>query len=158
MGYDHSWKLEVPFTETFIKEVNQVIKKYENILEHASVNEDAILLNGLDDMGYETFHLRPKQGNWCKTDAREYDEPVCMILLLAVYHFGENFHLGSAGLAVDKEQFKNHQFYGYWNEALDEVEKMFGYTFDVTEDIDEDEEEEDEEYKQWYSVKFVPKK
>jgi hypothetical protein len=158
MGYDHSWKLDVPFTEVFLNDVNKVVEKYKEILESVTVSEDAILFNGVDEKGYETFHLRPKQGNWCKTDAREYDEPVCMILLLAIYHFEEHFYVGSAGLSLDKEQFKNHQFYGYWNEALEEVEKMFGYTFDVIEDIDEDEEEEDEEYKQWYSAKFVPKK
>jgi hypothetical protein len=156
MGYDHIWKLETPLTKPFLEDTKKIIEQFEDILEVRDFSSDKIFIDGIGDKGYESFIFFQNPAdykNWCKTDAREYDEPLCMILLVALYHFQNDFYLNSAGFSMLYEkQYKEGKLWGYWNKALTNVKEVFGYEFEQVLDVDI----EDERWSGWYYIKIRP--
>lgn len=158
MGYGHSYGLGTDFTEEFLADVRRLVTQYERILSDVTIEKNSIRLNGVGQMGYETFRLAGTSGDDCKTDVREYDEVVCGILLLATYHFPNDFEVYSAGLVVPADKLTQDKLGGYWVEALERVQMLFGYTFTMERLVDPEEEKKDQSYIHWWSVKFIPNK
>ncbi|MGJ9384367.1 hypothetical protein [Salipaludibacillus sp. CF4.18] len=149
MGYNHSWMLKTPFTKGFIEDVKECIEDYHDILVNVNMSEQEIKFDGLGEAGFETFWFRRTVGGWCKTDQRAYDEPICMILLLAIHHFGDDFTLGSSGLSqITKDMFQQYRLNDYWPEALEKVKDQFGYSFKIVQD---DTHQQDT----WYYVSLI---
>jgi len=102
MGYSHYWNHnEISKTkwESFRPLVEKIFNIYEADLsqEHGLPNmtEDEIILEGIGDDAYETFHF--SRGSvkfaFCKTGNRPYDTPVVLILML----FSKLTHFSSDG-------------------------------------------------------------
>ena len=91
-----------------------------------------ICFNGKEENGHGALYITPDitQAS-CKTDRKPYDLPVCEALLVLKHHYKEGFELSSDGLWVGKEDLTNKTTDGNWKEALQRVEKRFGYRFDL---------------------------
>ena len=147
MGYVHTYRLAeeikaIP-TEALTK-IQEVVEKYKDILRLEYDNEDKeplitnekIRFNGYKDKGYETFYFSIKElYNFCKTNARDYDLPVC-IILLTLFQYIPEFSISSDGFWIYKaeaDEFtksRKVKLYGYWNEALEYMKKEYGIEFD----------------------------
>lgn len=80
-------------------------------------SEEEIIFNGNEstDMSHETFVFRRSEFNeFCKTARKPYDLLVCLVLLSAQKHFGDNMEISSDGNYID------------WEPAIDEYEKIMG--------------------------------
>ncbi|MBP9562709.1 MAG: hypothetical protein KBE21_04790, partial [Acetoanaerobium sp.] len=147
MGYVHTYRLAeeikaIP-TEAFTK-IQEVVEKYKDILRLEYDNEDKeplitnekIRFNGYKDKGYETFYFSAKElYNFCKTNARDYDLPVC-IILLTLFQYISDFSISSDGFWISKAEADEFtktgkvKLYGYWNEALEYMKNEYNIEFD----------------------------
>lgn len=131
MGYLHYWELKRNnFTNEFIKEAAFVIADNSDEVKGLKINEEHIAFNGWD--GFDRFIFTGNKDSYCKTgifSPENYDKPICAILLLAVYHFGEDMHLESDGLATIHIEPETKRVNKSWEEALQYVEKTFNYQF-----------------------------
>lgn len=140
MGYTHYWVLDAYLTDEAIRDIQEIVKCHKDILQlefndsnYPIVNRDLIQLNGIGNDGYETFLLEPFNRGFCKTARKPYDIVVCEVLLVLKHHYGNNiFELDSDGFGVGREDFYNDICDGCWNEAIQEVKSLFGYTFQFT--------------------------
>ena len=138
VGYSHSWQLNREnFTEAFLDDVKSLLLDFVAILQDIKVNYNVISFNGRGNYGCETFVLKPKWDNWCKTACNRYDEPVTAILLLSRYHFGDAFELASAGLCNIYINERTLEVGGYWEEAISYLKEKFGYIFERSYGLDE---------------------
>lgn len=142
MGYTHNFTLERPIESKVVQEIKEILMKYNDIIQYESdinkparIDTEIIRFNGVGDDGYETFLVEGESGNFCKTNMRPYDIVVCEVLLVLKGYYRDDFDLSSDGFWVSEDEFKNNQFYGNWNEALENVTK-FGYDFKITHKID----------------------
>ncbi len=114
MGYVHSYGLtkdikEIP-AEAFSK-IEEIVKKYKDILRFEcdedrdpQVTNTSIRFNGHGEYGYETFSFSvKKESYYCKTNTKDYDMPVSIILLLLFYYIPE-FKLSSDGFWINKAE------------------------------------------------------
>lgn len=81
---------------------------------------DIINFNGIGEHGYETFsfYRNLKNFDFCKTgrdNGNPYDLAVCVVLVLAKYHFVDLIEISSDGGATD------------WIQAVKLINKTFGY-------------------------------
>ena len=82
MGYSHSWQLNREnFTEAFLDDVKVLLLDFVTTLQDIKINQNVISFNGRGNYGCETFVLKPKWDNWCKTACNRYDEPVTAMTL-----------------------------------------------------------------------------
>lgn len=101
MGYTHYWRLQtyrIEFSESVFLKINQVLTQHRNIIgldEHSDMPPictlDTIKFNGHKNDGHEDFwfFLKPNKEedpynrfDFCKTERKPYDIPVCKILLI----------------------------------------------------------------------------
>ena len=138
VGYSHSWQLNREnFTESFLDDVKCLLLDFVAILQDIKVNHNGISFNGRGNDGCETFVLKPKWDNWCKTACNRYDEPVTAILLLSRYHFGDELELASSGLCNIYINERTLEVGGYWEEAISYLKEKFGYKFERSYGLDE---------------------
>jgi hypothetical protein len=116
MGYTHSWNLKSNHKRTGVKklqtEVQKVLTKFKDILQYEydvkrpalcelrdGGREIFIRFNGIDNDGHETFYFdsQDPDGNFCKTNRKEYDEPVTKVLMLLKGFYGQRLDLRSNG-------------------------------------------------------------
>lgn len=142
MGYSHYCKLNKKLNEEVLEDVRKIVEKYSDIIQFESddnskplVSLDMIRFNGIGEDAYEAFVVEFNEGDYCKTARRPYDLPVCEVLLVLKHHYKDDFELSSDGFWVSKEEFKNNDFDESWNEALENVERDFGYEFKITHKI-----------------------
>ncbi|MFB8426009.1 hypothetical protein ACFC4S_28750 [Priestia megaterium] len=131
MGYLHYWELERhTFTDEFIKEAAFVIADNVDEVKELEINEKYIAFNGWD--GFDRFIFTGNRDSYCKTgifSPENYDKPICAILLLAVWHFGESMHLESDGLATIHIEPETKRVSRHWEEVLQYVKETFNYQF-----------------------------
>ena len=134
MGYTHyfSIKSRKSFNKV-LPDIKSVVKKYRDILQRNDddsreplVDKWEIFLNGIGDDGHDTFCLSNRCDDFCKTDRKAYDLPVCIILLILKAHYGKAMVLGSDGFS----SYKNDCFDGNWDEAFIIVRQM-GYNIET---------------------------
>ena len=146
MGYVHSYgltkKIEAIPAEALTK-IQEVVEKYKDILrfecdedKEPLVTNEIIRFNGYKDKGYETFYFSVKElDHFCKTNYKNYDLPVCIILLIMFQYIPE-FKLSGDGFWIYKAQadeFKKNgkvELDGYWNEALEYMKNEYSIEFD----------------------------
>ena len=146
MGYVQCYGLrkeikEIP-SEAFTK-IQEVMEEYKEILrfecdedKEPLVTKTKIRFNGYGEFGYETFYFSVKEfDHFCKTNTKDYDMPVCIILLLLFHHIPE-FKLCSDGFWISKgtaDEFRKSgkvELDGYWNEALTYVKEKYNISFE----------------------------
>lgn len=146
MGYVHTYGPtksinEIP-SEALTK-IQEVMEEYKEILrfecdedKEPLVTKEIIRFNGYKDKGYETFYFSVKEfDHFCKTNTKDYDMPVCIILLLLFHHIPE-FKLSSDGFWLNKaeaDEFTKNgkvELDGYWNEALTYVKEKYNISFE----------------------------
>ena len=146
MGYVHTYGLTkeikaIP-AEALTK-IQETVERYKDILrfecdedKEALVTNEIIRFNGFKDKGYETFYFSVKElDNFCKTNTKDYDLPVCITLLIMFQYIPE-FTFSSDGFWIYKAQAdelsKNGkvELDGYWNEAIDYMKKEYNIEFD----------------------------
>ena len=136
MGYTHYFEFREnvdAFHENVLKKVRKITDKYKDILQFeydeerpAIVKPTLIRFNGIDEDGHETFYLEPSTGfNFCKTARKPYDLPICEVLLVLKDYYGTRFELSSDGFYINDDE----EIDGMWEPALENVEDMFGITF-----------------------------
>jgi len=100
----------------------------------AEVNEQGIFLNGKGDDGYEAFVFNPEDRGFqfCKTEKRPYDLPVCEMLLALQYHV-PGLEIGSDGLYLDFEYDEGNGLLdgleANWRRAIGEAKNRYGLRF-----------------------------
>lgn len=135
MGYTHYYNFKESvdkFPDALVNDLKRIAKDYEDILEVAQLNNNGINLNGIEANGHETFYLKNNTTdfNFCKTARKEYDAPVCEMLLVLKHYYKDNFDLSSDGF--DKEDFESsnrEEVEENWRIAIDGVKNKFGYQF-----------------------------
>ena len=131
VGYLHYWELKRDsFTDEFVKEAAFVIADNADEVKGLEINDKHIAFNGWD--GLDRFIFTGNKDSYCKTgilSPENYDKPICAILLLAVYHFGEDMHLESDGLATIHIEPETRRVNKFWEEALQYVQETFDYEF-----------------------------
>ncbi len=146
MGYVQCYGLrkeikEIP-SEAFTK-IQEVMEEYKEILrfecdedKEPLVTKTKIRFNGYGEFGYETFYFSVKEfDHFCKTNTKDYDMPVCIILLL-LFHYIPEFKLSSDGFWISKgtaDEFRKTgkvELDGYWNEALTYVKEKYNISFE----------------------------
>ena len=146
MGYVQCYGLrkeikEIP-SEAFTK-IQEVMEEYKGILrfecdedKEPLVTNTKIRFNGYGEFGYETFYFSVKEfDHFCKTNTKDYDMPVCIILLL-LFHYIPEFKLCSDGFWISKgvaDEFRKSgkvELDGYWNEALTYVKEKYNISFE----------------------------
>jgi hypothetical protein len=119
------------------------MEKYKEILrfecdedKEPMVTNTKIRFNGYGEFGYETFYFSVKEfDHFCKTNTKDYDMPVCIILLL-LFHYIPEFKLSSDGFWIYKgaaDEFRKTgkvELDGYWNEALTYVKEKYNISFE----------------------------
>ena len=145
MGYVHTYGLTKSINEIpaeALTKIQEVVEKYKDILklecdkdEDPVVTDKVIRFNGYGDKGYETFYFSVKElYHFCKTNTKDYDMPVSIILLLLFYYIPE-FKLSSDGFWINKaeaDEFTKNgkvELYGYWNDALDFMKSQYSLEF-----------------------------
>lgn len=142
MGYTHYFELKTDLTEEALQDIRQRLEKYADLIQYETNNNKepkadlkGIRFNGKGDWGYETFMVKKGRDEFCKTNQYRYDLVVCEVLLLLKHHFKDQFDLTSDGFWVSEDEYKQKQFDGYWNEALENIQEAFGYNFDLEGEI-----------------------
>lgn len=146
MGYVHTYRLteeiEMIPAEALTK-IQEVMEKYKDILrlecdedKDPLITKEIIRFNGYKDKGYETFYFSVKElYHFCKTNARDYDLPIC-IILLTLFQYIPEFSISSDGFWIYKEaadEFTKSgkvDLDGYWNEALEYMKSEYSLEFD----------------------------
>lgn len=107
MGYTHYWEFHVPLKSNQWTQLTSFVKKSVDLsgldLE-VEIDDDNIIINGVDDLGYEDFILTKNEPKWdcCKTAAKPYDVVVVAILHFMETEFGEEvFRWSSDGREED---------------------------------------------------------
>ncbi len=131
MAYTHYWNHEEipePSWDRIIKDVKRLYDSVGEVItaeydtdDPPIADKDEIRFNGRGDDGYGTFYF-PRVGKgfaYCKTDQRNYDKAVMVVLLLIKHHAGKAVQLSSDG-EEDVE----------WKPAIEYVRKYYGYVFD----------------------------
>ena len=114
MGYVHTYGLTKSINEIpaeALTKIQEVVEKYKDILrfecdedKEPLVTNEIIRFNGYKDKGYETFYFSVKElDHFCKTNYKNYDLPVCIILLIMFQYIPE-FKLSSDGFWLYKAQ------------------------------------------------------
>ena len=148
MGYTHDYRLSKKIEqiqENCLSKIRAVVrdKEWKDYLrfEYDSekppvVNEKMIRFNGTEVKGCETFVLSvERETEFCKTNERDYDLPVCITLLILKDSI-DGFELGGDGFWIDKSMAKNFketgipELGGSWNKALDYVKEKYGIEFE----------------------------
>jgi len=143
MGYTHYFELKEELTEEVLNDVRRVLNKYPELRfecdsdEPPVVSREYIRFNGVGEDGYETFYVEPFRREFCKTNREFYDLPVCEVLLVLKYYYGDSFDLSSDGFWVNKEEFERGELGGNWGIALENVRDEFGYRFKLVGEISE---------------------
>lgn len=130
MGYVHYFELKADLTDKVLDDVMKTINHYEEIVAYksnetdrkASINKKEIRFNGREGYGSETLLIEKGKSNFCKTAGRAYDLPVCEVLAVLKYHYGDDFELFSDGFC-EKEEGYNES----WALAYENVIKRFKY-------------------------------
>lgn len=134
MGYTHYYKLNKAgqdFTEECFTDMKKVLDRYKDILKVDVFNKNCFCINGIGDNEYEDFYIEDDDDNsFTKTAHKNYDLPVCEILLLLKHYYGDNFDLSSDGLYICAEETVE-DIEENWKIALKNVKEYFGYTFDL---------------------------
>lgn len=130
MGYTHYFTKAVP-VEKFnelqdqIKEdVVRVCERYEDILDVRCTAP--VVLDGEGDFGYETLVIDgayPYDMAFCKTARREYDLPVCLVLLL---------HAREGMIELSSDGFGQGYIEPEWKRATETLREMFGYELNTS--------------------------
>ncbi len=140
MGYSHAWyRAEREFPATQFK---KAVEDFTKLLPHfkkmgitlaggegegkPAITPKEIIFNGKGNEGYETFYMprldeearRCRNGFFCytKTSQMPYDLAVTSALLILKHHMKDNLKVGSDGSIEE------------WNEAVQLVKKVLGYT------------------------------
>jgi hypothetical protein len=136
MGYTHYF--DIKKTEFFAEEIQAlqtIVKNYNDILqtESSSTTED-LWLNGVGEDSHEDFCVTPECNDFCKTNRKPYDLPVCECLLV-LKHFNPDATIDSDGFAIDEQTANEFTKTSVpvldenWNTALINVKTQFGFTF-----------------------------
>jgi len=117
MGYTHYFetkgeiRINVPVIKAIVEKFKDIIDHDETSDQNCIVNDEMILLNGIEDLGHETFVIRGNVKEWefCKTARKPYDIVVCMILLVLKKENGKMFSFSSDGFCkkgIDNEWYE----------------------------------------------------
>lgn len=128
MGYTHYYELKSDLTSEVLNDVSEIVNHYRSILAYERdeidrkpmINREAIRFNGLEGDGHETFLVKKGVREFCKTARKSYDLPVCEVLAVLKYHYGDQFNLYSDGFSTDEID-------GNWEWAYENVKKRFNY-------------------------------
>jgi hypothetical protein len=144
MGYTHYFNFiedKTKFSEKELEIVQDIVSRYGKILQLEEdesyppiIDDDLIKFNGIGEDGHETFYLETTDYdfNFCKTNRKPYDLPICEILLVLKSLNSNDFKLESDGFYVSKEDaelFENEgilKLDGNWDEAIDNVKGLYG--------------------------------
>ncbi len=137
MGYTHYWTIKGGLMygtkEQMLANVRKVVKAHRSIIQYdydnskaPHVTEESICFNGIEEDGHETFLVRRFFGyDFCKTDRKPYDLPVCKVLLILKAHYGNHMDLSSDGFDLGPDE----KYDGCWEQAIKDVRRM-GYTIE----------------------------
>lgn len=138
MGYTHYWKVKGELPLNAINDIKKIIPEYRDIIQFEEddnseplISKELIHFNGIGEDGHETFCIQPNDEDFCKTNEKPYDMPVCISLLILKHHLKEDMGLSSDGFWVTKEDFIKRKLDGYWNKAIEYVKQKFGYEFEL---------------------------
>lgn len=138
MGYTHYFDLNGEITKEAIEDVKKVMTKRKGLIQldrldksNPIVSENQITFNGIGEEGNEQLKIESNQSDFCKTERKAYDVVVCEVLLLLKHHLQDRFDFGSDGFSVSRDDYDNETFDGTWNEALANIKKEFGYTYEI---------------------------
>lgn len=94
MGYTHYWDHNLDFSEADWKSITDYAKSviktsgiplaggFAEKGTKPEITDEIISLNGVEEEGHETFYVsRHRDGGFCKTARKPYDEVVVAILL-----------------------------------------------------------------------------
>jgi len=133
MGYSHYWELDKKVKELPIELVNDIkviIEKNIDVLDgDYTADKGLLLFNG--EPAHETFYVEPYENGFCKTARKPYDLVVCKALLLMKYHLKDLVDISSDGFWVSEEMAETETLDENWNEAIEQVEELFGYKYDL---------------------------
>lgn len=138
--YTHHWyraQREFPTTQfkKAVEDFTKLLPHFKNIgitlaggdgEGKPAITPEEIIFNGKDAEGYETFHM-PRQDDesrqcddgifgFTKTSRMPYDLAVTSALLILKHHLKDKIRVGSDGSIEE------------WNEAVQLVKKVLGYT------------------------------
>lgn len=147
MGYTHHFKQNRTATP---EEWARITEDLTEVLKHTDVplcydydkpntppqiDHEAIVFNGLDDDGHETFFLQREkypQFNFCKTARKPYDIVVCAALIIAEHHAPGAWDIGSDGDYSDPSDDE-------WGQAFSLVKRVLGDGYEVPAGVKGDE-------------------
>lgn len=153
MGYTHYFELENPDLEGFkeaIPTLKKIIEKHKDIicfemdqeLRPVELTDHSIRFNGRGSGAHETFIINADTAfsfDFCKTARKEYDLPVCEVLLV-LNKFMPGFKISSDGLCGhlansqailnDPEASNADVLDCNWPKAIENV-KEYGINYDV---------------------------
>lgn len=90
-----------------------------------------VRFNGVGENGHETFLLsrfanrNSENGEFCKTDRKDYDLPVTCLLLLFKMYYGSGFYFGSDGIN------NNGSLDILFLNAMETIERSLGYDLKI---------------------------
>lgn len=97
------FKRAIPYIEHIVKEHQDILCWESNQPDLPPlVHEAQIRFNGVGEEGHETFvvfNIQEDHSNFCKTERKPYDLPVCKVLAV-LNHFCPNFEITSDGNIV----------------------------------------------------------
>ena len=108
--------------------------EYDAPYRPPEVSEACIYLNGRGDDGYEAFFFDPADRGYqfCKTEKRPYDLPVCEMLIV-LHHYVPGLKVRSDGFWLDFEYDEKNGILGgleaNWQKAINEVKNRYGLRF-----------------------------
>jgi hypothetical protein len=131
MGYTHYWKDINKDITTFDSQTLNAIKAialdynlcYEDDRPYVNpeILENKLRFNGRNEAGCETFYFN-FTGGFCKTGERDYDTPVCLVLMAIKHFLRNNIRITSDG--NDKDWTKAFEAIGlYIPDALFQIKE-----------------------------------
>jgi len=109
MGFTRYWEFSSLDEEKFkdFSSICQLLVDSMNIpIEDVIINERQVRFNGVDEDGHETFNFNLDKSvfNFCKTNAKPYDEVVCGCLYVAKLIFGDSIRVNQDCNPSDDEE------------------------------------------------------
>lgn len=143
MGYTHyynveDWTYEVQ--EQYLEclpIIRDIVKRYRDIIQFEcddpsdpKVDDEGIRFNGIDDDRHDTFYFKAKSMDFdfCKTNGKPYDLPVCEILLVLRAYI-PSLRLNSDGFYICTNNDGSVEMDGEWETAIENV-RVYGINFE----------------------------
>lgn len=141
MGYTHYYEFtKTEFSQDELQAIRQIVKNYSDIIQFeyntkkpAAVRKNEIRFNGIGDDAHETFMVCPNEDDFCKTNHKPYDMPICECLLV-LKHFNPDAKIDSDSFWIDKQTFDSFNADTFtcgdnWDTAINNVKNAFGFEF-----------------------------